>query len=368
MEINTQEQRYTLAEYTPGDLLLTRAWWDDRGGLVVPAQYRLPCTFHEGLAILPIKGTVERGLLGRGRQWACIDRNGSVRFLVWARHVSEFHEGVAAIVLDGGGYVDGHGTVVISRRFDSVGGFSEGLASAGAGNRLGFIDRRGHWLIAPRFSYASPFSEGLARVTVSDSRGESGSGTVRRTVGFIGRNGDWVVPPRYSGARSFSSGLAAVQAEGEWGYVDPTGKAVIACSFEEAKSFVCGRAAVRRDGMWGYIDHSGEVAVPFVFDNAGDFSEGLAAVSGPTSADAHIDAVDGWTIPEGSWGYIDVSGSVVIPFRYFRAEPFRAGVACTQRWDNDLWRLVYEYINRHGEAVMTFYDKPGLLWRSPGFP
>ncbi len=35
---------------------------------------------------------------------------------------------------------------------------------------------------------------------------------------------------------------------------------------------------MEKDGNWGYIDTTGKVVIPFVFSEAGFFSEGLAYV------------------------------------------------------------------------------------------
>ncbi|MDE6321329.1 MAG: WG repeat-containing protein, partial [Muribaculaceae bacterium] len=52
-------------------------------------------------------------------------------------------------------------------------------------------------------------------------------------------------------------------------------------------------------GKSGFIDKSGSVVIPFIYDNAYNFSEDWAAVQ-----------------KDGSYGFIDHSGKVVLPFIY----------------------------------------------------
>jgi hypothetical protein len=64
------------------------------------------------------------------------------------------------------------------------------------------------------------------------------------------------------------------------------------------------------NGTAGYINDRGKLIIPARFENALPFSEGLAAVR-----------------HEGRWGYIDRSGKEVIPYLFQSAESFHGGVA-----------------------------------------
>jgi len=70
---------------------------------------------------------------------------------------------------------------------------------------------------------------------------------------------------------------------------------------------------IRENFWYGYIDVSGKVVIAPQFVGAErEFTEGLAAVL---------------ETREGGWGYIDREGRVVIPFQYEEAEPFQEGRA-----------------------------------------
>ena len=49
-------------------------------------------------------------------------------------------------------------------------------------------------------------------------------------------------------------------------------------NFDELKEFSEGFAAAKRLGRWGYINTSGTVVIPFVFDEARPFKDGYAQV------------------------------------------------------------------------------------------
>lgn len=66
---------------------------------------------------------------------------------------------------------------------------------------------------------------------------------------------------------------------------------------------------IQENGLWGYIDSTGTVIIPFRFLSAGDFSEGLAPVR-----------------LVGRYGYISTTGEMVIPVKFDYAESFENGL------------------------------------------
>jgi hypothetical protein len=75
--------------------------------------------------------------------------------------------------------------------------------------------------------------------------------------------------------------------------------------------FSQGLAAVKKGAKWGFIDISGKMVIVPGFENARSFKEGLAAV----------------TNMKGFWGYIDKTGHLVIPHMYDFADNFEEGIA-----------------------------------------
>src|SRR5262249_50615984 len=145
--------------------------------------------------------------------------------------------------------------------------FSEGVAAVrlptngelvqqfgeSAGDKWGYIDKTGKFVIKPIFASAGPFKKGLAAVSTA--------GSCTKSYGFIDRDGRFVIEPRFFWAFSFSEGLAAVI---ENGY----------------SNFSTSGDVCSSDGEWTFIDRSGKTSVvPMVNELIPSFSEGLAPVA-----------------------------------------------------------------------------------------
>jgi hypothetical protein len=81
---------------------------------------------------------------------------------------------------------------------------------------------------------------------------------------------------------------------------------VIEPVYSNAHWFKDGLAPVAKtEGKWGYINLAGKTVVPFRYDLAEPFQDGMGRI--------YIN---------GLYGYLDVTGKLVIPPGYFVAEPF----------------------------------------------
>lgn len=290
-----------------------------------------------------------------GEKWGYVDASGRLAVVPRFLAGNDFHEGLAAVVVEGGrsdwphsrgmafrgegsvwmdvhaglhasrwGYVDKTGRISISAGFHWAGDFHEGLAAAsrlgeetelgirGKPSGVGFIDRNGLWVIEPSFAEAGEFSEELAAVVPSGGDGKG-------KWGYIDKAGRWVIPARFARAGRFREGLAAVEVEGEEargtqvgcvGYVNRTGRLVIPPNYRHGGEFSEGLACVRTAEGYRYINTKGEFAMEGRYQYAQDFSEGLAAVC-----------------VAGKWGYIDTKGRWVITPRFTGAGAFREGIA-----------------------------------------
>ena len=86
-------------------------------------------------------------------------------------------------------------------------------------------------------------------------------------------------------------------------------------NYDDVGGFVDRLMPVCKDDLWGYIDVTGEVVIPIQFDDADNFRNGYAVVE---SNDKD--------------GAIDVNGNVVIPCIYDKLNPFnKSGYAVAQK-------------------------------------
>lgn len=88
-----------------------------------------------------------------------------------------------------------------------------------------------------------------------------------------------------------------------------------------------------KDGKYGFIDLTGSFVIPPIFTAARNFSEGMAAVStGGRSFIESYTGEDGGTVQyisseKGKWGYIDRTGEFKIPPQFGAAQEFSEGLA-----------------------------------------
>lgn len=184
--------------------------------------------------------------------------------------------------------------------------------------------------------------------------------------GFIDRSGKVIIPAKFSKARPFREGAALVGGTTPR-YIDETGAVIWSipeegwekaiadiglADFELESDLVWSQMGDFREGLacvkvyagplqwrFGFIDKTGEYAVKPQFSGAGDFSEGLAPVRSPQS---------------GSYGYIRKDGTLAVQPRYENAAPFRDGLAAVSD------KGKYGFIDKSGKVVIDFpFDQVG---------
>jgi hypothetical protein len=222
--------------------------------------------------------------------WGFIDRRGAWKIVPRFRHAEIMSDGMAQVTLEDGGrgqdgYVSQGGKFVplpegASGLYSEP--FYEGLAAVptikgvSSGFRFGFLDKEGHWAIEPRFSAVLPgsdpienrvgFKDGIATVLVGTSRND-----VR--LGWIGKDGQWAIKPRFNGGGiGFMMDVAPARTGqkaglGLGGFIDKTGQFVIDPEYEKLGVFTDILAPVQRPGeKWGYIDITGAIVITPRFD------------------------------------------------------------------------------------------------------
>lgn len=197
--------------------------------------------------------------------------------------------------------------------------FSEGIAFV-----KGFED---NWCALDKSGTITKLDESISWIEgFKDGMAKFGSKTDNK-VGFINRDFEIVIPAVYSSASDFSEGLAAVSINDVYDliYIDKNGNAVIETDYDyysvsyntmrffkaaiDSYSFHEGLAFLPRyysetETSDHYIDQSGNT----VLDNVcgSNFSHGLAPARDEN----------------GNVGFIDKTGSFVIPAQYHSATPF----------------------------------------------
>ena len=297
------------------------------GKVIIPFQYDFAWKFSNGLA-----------MVRRDSKNGYINKHGKVVIAFKVEHVSTFHDELAKVRNNNKyGFIDTTGKIVIPCQFDEAADFSEGLARVYdySSRRYGFIDKTGKLIIPYRYIYAGAdvseqgvFKEGFA----AEKKGGPGA----FMMGYIDRMGNEAISFSFFETRAFSEGLAAVmKSNGEWLYIDKTGKTIIQLPRGHSPfvtgGFKEGLARVFTPQGLRYMDKSGnEITIPSI-SYGEDFSEGLAAVE------------------KSLWGYIDKTGKAVIPLQFEKAGSFNYGLARVQANDGK-----WGYIDKTGQAVIPY--------------
>lgn len=127
---------------------------------------------------------------------------------------------------------------------------------------------------------------------------------------IIDRQGNFILDQGYGVGMyqhlCFSDNLAMSIKNSKVGFIDFKGNQIIPNKFDAAHCFVFGYAPVAVGSKWGIIDRKGEFIVEPAYDYAGGFGpEGLAGL-----------------LKDNRIGFVDTTGSLVIPFKYYWARPW----------------------------------------------
>ena len=271
---------------------------DESGKYIIQPKFWWAYPFSEGFACVQLPG--------EGAGYGFIDKAGRLR-IKGLKTDSTFHEGLAPIVLGGKwGYLGTDMEIAIPPQFDFAHPFYEGMATVEVANKWGYIDKAGRMVIPPKYDITMPFKDGLGSVKIFSKReplvgeiGMEGQSTYNVYLwGFVDKGGTEIIPPKFHEVTFFSEGLAfAMPNDGTnlFGIIDKSGKFAHEPAFDGATEFGESLAAVRVGDKWGYVDHSGSWVIPPSLTNAEPFWHGLARVG----------------FGKGRWGYIDKRGSVV---------------------------------------------------------
>ena len=311
---------------------------------------------------------------------------------VKADNVNKPNEKLFVNEIDGKyGFINAKGEQIIECKFDSVGGFSGGLATVKKDGKYGYINTKGEQVVECKFDEASGFSEGLAAVE-KDGK-----------YGYINTKGEQVIECKFDNANSFKEGLATVRnnysgftinAKGNFVVYDENNNRIeISGKFDEVYRFTEeGLAVVKKDGKYGYINTKGEQVVECKFDDANGFKEGLATVRNNYSGftinakgnfvvyDENNNRIEisgkfdeAYSFTEGlakvkkgsKYGFINTKGEQVIECKFDYADDFREGLARVKKGYDDFTIntkgnfVVFDEDNNQIEVIKEVLDKSG---------
>jgi len=222
---------------------------DVKGDFVIPPQYCMAKSFHNGLAMVTEKKD------DLYKSYFINPRNEKIISNIFGG--CSFSEGIA---------------YVWERQDNPAGkGFKEVPRFIGKDGRV-VIDAEKHPSRVCRIDACNYFSEGLVAVKSSNSE----------KYGYMDKEGKMIIPPQYDDAMPFRNGLAFVEKDGAYSFIDKSGNVVFTendgIRIPRFSSFSEDMAVIIKDGKYGYINTKGKIVIEPQFESAGPFSEGLAAV------------------------------------------------------------------------------------------
>lgn len=266
------------------------------------------------------------------------------------------------------GYADITGRIVVEPKYKGAEAFQEGLAavdfsesSMSTDYNWGYIDKTGKTVIAPEFSWAGVFSEGIARV---QSNGKY------KHLGCIDKTGQWLFSSENKAVYAngdFKNRVAPAKIGHEFGIIDKTGNTVKTVPGSNNQRMASNYSPIGadafKDGLYplfdvskpntedgffphGFIDTEGNFAIPAQTEwkVIQGFSDGMCCVFIGKS----------YTSMEKTYGYIDKTGKVVIPIKYYKANMFNFGYAAVATGDPG--DMHYMVIDKTGNTVAELRD------------
>lgn len=238
------------------------------------------------------------------------------------------------------GYIDNKGDIVIKPQYDYARDFEDnGLAVVEVRGKSGVINESNNFIVEPKYETITGFSEGLAQVV------DNGVFKV------IDEEGKILTPKGYSYIGSYNEGRAIfydMNAEGKvlYGYLDTRGQEVIPLKYESASDFKEGKAVVKiRDNQYALIDVNGDILKTYNYAFVGDLGDGLLAFKESTG---------------GDFGFIDESGNIVIVPQYTGVQAFEEGRAVVNTSED--FKNKYGLIDKKGNFIIKpDYNDVNLL-------
>lgn len=346
-----------LSQFHEGLRAIIMPTWDgartgfvnQQGKIVIKPRFHSVSGFHDGLAAAqPVasrfdKVIVEGDAFDSDNQqtaapWGFIDQRGKYVIKPQYRSVSNFCNGVAAVVEFNGcaALIDRHGRVLFRGDKEQPVSFGSSYIFSQSGKK-GLVDAKGHWLAPPQYDELSvleesryfrgpALSDSVVRYTTHPPALLAGA-RVNERSGVIDSSGRVVVPFKFTGdVVAFGNGGATIEERGKIGYVNTKGEYIIKPCFEYATQYA-GLMAVKDDKSWSIIDAQGKPVktpafdAPVVSESGEWFSEGLAPV-----------------LVNGKVGYLNGKGEMAISPRFEMGTIFKEGVA--EVWTGKFWRFI----------------------------
>lgn len=145
-----------------------------------------------------------------------------------------FYNDTGTVVINGiSRFINYKGEYIIKNSYRFARDFLHGVAIVGVYGGMKCINGKGEEL-SKLYDEINNFADGLALVKLNNK------------YGYIDMTGNEVIPLQYAEAKQFGDGLAPVKINGKWGYIDKSNQLVIPAEYDTASPFGRGYARVSK--------------------------------------------------------------------------------------------------------------------------
>ena len=303
---------------------------DKKGKKISEFTYNSVYPFNEGFAGVAVGG------FGLGKKWGFIDKNGIEITPIKYDSIDFFYENYAQVNIGGKwGVIDKNGIEITPIKYDEIRSFYNDIARVRIGERWGYINSYGKEFIPLIYSYVGVIKDSLIRVNLGGNVDRFGK-ILGGKWGFLNQEGKEIIPIKYDEAFEFYEGVSLIKLKNKWSFLSKSNqeydllqsgkienakinnseisnnnlkipdvdyRKIYLHKYDSIDKFSSGLARVKLNGKWGFIDTSGSELVPLKYDALDNFYLGLARVK-----------------LNEKWGFIDINGEEIISIEYSYAE------------------------------------------------
>lgn len=317
------------------------SFFDRKGKLITPFKFKDVSIFSEGYAAVSEKYGEFYFIDKLGRKASQIFEgdicfpfdNGLAPYGVYISADAGFKTGRFAW-----GYIDKNFNIVKEAKpcctiglYQEIYGFHENRAIIKDSDlrKYGFIDSKGKMIVIPKYNEVTPFKNGYSVVEIPE----------KYSYGLIDSMGREVIEPIYWSVREVYDGMTFVKLDKVFECVNVYNGKSFKVNYDIIDNFSEGMALFglyigkRKNNVikYGFIDKTGSEIVPPIYDDASSFHEGMAYVK------------------KGDFfGFIDKTGKEVIPCIYHGVSNFSQGLALAYKSEK------CGYIDKSGNIVIPF--------------
>lgn len=260
-----------------------------------------------------------------GNKWSFINRQGQIISPIYDE-INEISNNFYTVKLNGKyGALNNFGQVIIEPKFEELGDFKNGFAYYRSENKSGFVSKDGYVHKAD-FDWLSDFDDNkIAVVKIGNS------------YGLINTSGKIILETKYDQVLKANNGIFIVVLNNLYGFYNANGCFLSAVSYDFSKEkpsdfYTNGHVfKLIKKTQQALIDANGRTSIDFgVYEEINFANNGLIRIKN-----------------KNKFGYVDRKLSLVIPYKYTKANDFKDSCALVQLKDK------FILINLQGKEVFS---------------